>query len=235
VFFGNTGVDANSTSASLLTTGNSTCDGGLMNTSSYWVPAIVQEGRPIVPSGSNMYYKTGNADVVQPLPHGLKMLAGDMKSTTAQDNMHWSCMTPQDANLYGKDFGYIPVCAYPNHLIMEVAFPSCWNGKDLDSANHKDHMSYTCDTAHSVHIPLLSYNIRYDAAVTDDTSKWRLASDMYSTDIAGGYSMHADYMEAWRTDPVTGKGFSDIWYAGCMLTKANCGNDKLGDGRVYQY
>jgi predicted xylan-binding protein with Ca-dependent carbohydrate-binding module/uncharacterized protein DUF1996 len=38
VFFGNTGSNANSTSESLRTTGNSTCRGGTINRSSYWVP-----------------------------------------------------------------------------------------------------------------------------------------------------------------------------------------------------
>lgn len=25
---------------------------------------------------------------------------------------------------------------------FELMFPSCWNGKDIDSANHKDHVAY---------------------------------------------------------------------------------------------
>ena len=25
---------------------------------------------------------------------------------------------------------------------MELMFPSCWNGKDLDSPDHKSHMAY---------------------------------------------------------------------------------------------
>jgi len=25
---------------------------------------------------------------------------------------------------------------------LEVMFPSCWNGKDTDSANHNDHLAY---------------------------------------------------------------------------------------------
>ena len=41
VFFGNTGANANSTAASIAGSGNSTCDGGTVNRSAYWVPALI--------------------------------------------------------------------------------------------------------------------------------------------------------------------------------------------------
>lgn len=30
----------------------------------------------------------------------------------------------------------------PNGLRAQIVFPSCWNGHDLDSADHQSHMSY---------------------------------------------------------------------------------------------
>jgi hypothetical protein len=51
VFFGNTLSSASSTAESLRTTGNSTCRGGTVNRSSYWVPAMVDTttNLPVVP------------------------------------------------------------------------------------------------------------------------------------------------------------------------------------------
>lgn len=234
VFFGNKGANASSTTQSLMASGNSTCDGGIMNRSSYWVPAIIQEGRPIAPSGSNMYYKTESSDIVQSMPKGLKIVAGDMKSTDVQPHMHWLCMNSADSNVSGNQ-GYIPSCLVGNHVMMYIEFPAWWDGVNLDSADHKSHLSYAKDATHTVKIPDITFNIRYDIKAVDDTSKWRLASDMYDVSKAGGYSMHGDYMFGWSDDATTGKNFADIWWAGCLKASNNCGNSHLGDGREYQY
>ncbi len=72
-FFGNTGTNANSTASSIANTGNSTCRGGTLNRSSYWVPAMIdtRTGTPVKPTTSNFYYKTGGRagpSSVQPMP-----------------------------------------------------------------------------------------------------------------------------------------------------------------------
>jgi hypothetical protein len=50
-FFGNTGVDENSTFTSLISSGGSTCFGGLANMSVYWVPSMIDTltGMPLMP------------------------------------------------------------------------------------------------------------------------------------------------------------------------------------------
>ena len=40
-FFGNTGANAYSTTETLLATGNSTCAGGILNRSGYWMPSLI--------------------------------------------------------------------------------------------------------------------------------------------------------------------------------------------------
>lgn len=235
-FFGNSQADANSTSDSLIASGSSSCDGGIMNRSSYWMPTVIdtRNGRPIAPSGGNFYYKTEHASAVQTVPKGLKMVAGDMTSSSTQNYIHWWCADSGDNNTAG-DQGYIPNCAVGNHLIAVINFPAYWNGKDLDSANHKDHVSYAPDLTHTVQIPDITYNIRYDVVAGDDTSKWRLSSDMYDTSKPGGYSLHADYLFGWTVDPVSGDNFSHIFWAYCLSISMNCGNSLLGDGRQYYY
>ena len=44
-------------------------------------------------------------------------------------------------------------------------FPQCWNGRDLDSADHKSHMAYpvnaACPSTHPVPVPKLRQVLRY--------------------------------------------------------------------------
>lgn len=235
-FFGNSQSDANSTSQSLMTSGSSSCDGGIMNRSSYWVPSIVDTstGTLIAPSSGNFYYKTESANKVVSVPKGLKIIAGDVNSTAKQEHIHWWCADKGDNNTAG-DQGYIPACAVGNHLIAVINFPNFWDGVNLDSPNHKSHMSYIHDATHPVQIPDITYNIRYDVRSGDDTSKWRLSSDMYGPNIPGGYSLHGDYMFGWSIDPISGKNFSEIFWTGCLKSALNCGNSLLGDGRQFYY
>lgn len=52
---------------------------------------------------------------------------------------------------------------------FELMFPSCWNGKDATSKNHKDHVAYpdlvmtgNCPDNFPVRLPSLFYEIIYD-------------------------------------------------------------------------
>ena len=58
-----------------------------------------------------------------------------------------------------------------------------------------------------------------------DISTLRLSSDMYSADLPGGYSAHADYFEAW--DP----GVRDAFTLTCVRQALDCHSHVVGDGR----
>ncbi len=235
-FFGNTGTDAFSTNQSLVSSGNSTCDGGIMNRSGYWMPSIIdtRTGKPIKPSGSNIYYKTGARSLVTAPPVGLRMIAGDHHSTTGQENVHFWC-----ANVAGSDQKFIPKCSAGDAVIAVIKFPACWDGVHLDSPDHKSHMSNYgqggCPATHPIQIPDITFNIRFDVQAGDDLSKWRLSSDMYPTTSPGGYSLHGDWMNGWNNDPADGKNFADIFTNNCLKPGMNCGNSLLGDGRQFYY
>jgi hypothetical protein len=233
-FFGNTITDANSTSESLRTSGKSTCRGGLANRSAYWVPALIDTatGAPLKPARGSMYYKSGYGGVkpqdIKPFPQGLRMLAGNAKATTLQENAYWGC-----ANVYLGKLASIPNCAAGDNVIMTVAFPQCWNGKDIDSTDHRSHMTYPtpgvgCPATHPVAIPEITFNIFYKVPSTG-TAKWRLASDMYDASMPGGMSAHADYMEAWQPEIVK------TWVTNCSNKALDCSSQYLGDGREIYY
>jgi hypothetical protein len=59
---------------------------------------------------------------------------------------------------------------------MDLPF-RCWDGVNLDSANHKSHVAYPgyngkCPTTHPVKIPQLFFEIVWDTRAFNDKSQW---------------------------------------------------------------
>jgi hypothetical protein len=233
-YFGNVLANAASTGASLRAAGNSTCDGGTANRSAYWVPSIIDgNGNAVIPDYNMIYYKSGYQglspqQITQVFPIGLKMLAGDMKATAPQGvepwerNINWSCSTQ---GWQGRQAS-IPECPAGQEILAEVQFPQCWDGKNLDSPDHRSHVAYGkwgigCPATHPVGLPSISYNIHYKVPA-GGTSAWRLSSDMYSGG-PGGYSMHADIITAW--DPK----IANAWTKNCVRQNADCNVGQISD------
>jgi hypothetical protein len=228
VYFGNTKANANSTYQSLTTSGNSTCSGGIANRSAYWMPAVKDAGGNVVPPSNFLaYYKSFSTKSVKNIPNGLKMIAGNSKSQSPQPEqmVYWECETPSHRALsHGSS---IPSCAKGNNLKVRLNLPSCWDGFNLDSPDHKQHMAYSknnqCPVSHPVDLPHVSFNVFWNS-LPSSTEKWRLSSDMYSSTMPGGYSFHVDYMEAWRPEIRT------TWFKNCVLGNKDCSVGLLGNG-----
>jgi hypothetical protein len=234
MFWGNSLTDANSTAESIATKGNGTCRGGTVNRTAYWAPAVIDThtGTPIAPDLIHVYYKSGYLGVkpqqIQPMPAGLRMIAGNAKATAPQDYVGWKCW-----DVGGASKAPIPKCGVGDSIAMTVEFPQCWNGKDLDSPDHKSHMSYAiegkgCPAAYPVALPVITFNILYKVTPGLDTSGWRLSSDMYPANQPAGYSAHGDWFNGWKQD------IEQTWIHNCVSVKkpVSCGSHMLGDGRV---
>ena len=233
VFWGNTAVNASSTASSIANTGNGTCRGGTINRTGYWAPAVIdtKTGAPIAPELIHVYYKSGYLGVrpeqVRPMPAGLRVVAGNAKSTGRQDNAGWKCWN------VGASKPTIPTCATGDYIAMSVEFPQCWNGKDLDSADHKSHLAYAtpgrgCPAAYPVPLPVISFNVLYPVKSGTDSSGWRLSSDVYPASQPAGYSAHGDWFNGWRQD------IEQTWIKGCVNRPVSCGSHMLGDGRIME-
>lgn len=236
VFFGNTGVDHTSTQESIEKTGNSTCIGGVANRTGYWVPAVIdtKDGTPLKPSKILVYYKSdevGSANV-RPYPAGLRMISGNMNSSGPQPKTDYGCLGPNGEE---QRFTSIPPdCGVGWTLEMTIDFPMCWDGVNLDSPDHKSHMSFTvwnnqarksvCPASHPVGLPGLIEKIQYKVTEAGSTRRWRLSSDNYAANLPGGYSIHADWFNGW--DPAV----QEIWIKNCLQASRDCHGNLLGDG-----
>ena len=105
MFFGNTAANANSTYQSLRETGNGSCQGGPINRSAYWAPAVFNaSGQVVVPDFISVYYKGTNSTTSEiqnmiPLPNGMKMIAGFNSangiSNPRTTHFNWYCKKNQ--------------------------------------------------------------------------------------------------------------------------------------------
>lgn len=235
VYYGNDSIDAFSDAEAIATGGGSTCTGGIVNRSGYWVPAIIDTatGAPVVPEGESAlqaYYKTGYhgvpSDEVQNMPAGLRMVAGDATATTPGDlrALYYSCVGEHSVQQQAS----FPECAPGDLFVMSVEFPQCWDGVNLDSPDHKSHMAYAndgCPATHPVPIPVITQNFRFTTPPSG-TGTWRLASDMYEG--PAGYSGHADWWNGWDHD--TFQRVVDH----CFQPALDCSMNYLGDGYQLQ-
>jgi Domain of unknown function (DUF1996)/Bacterial Ig domain/Divergent InlB B-repeat domain len=242
-YFGNTAADAYSTVNSIANSGNSTCSGGILNRSAYWVPSMIdtRNGAPVKPREGIFYYKTGYANgapltSIQPMPAGLRMIAGDHTLKGPVPRQSWEKppvnFTCQPSGISSET---IPNCpGGPGaELRQHVYFPQCWDGRNLDSSNHKSHMAFrtdgpggtkVCPSTHPVLLPEITFNIVYDVPTSNLTQTWRLSSDMYPSTQPAGYSNHGDWFNGWN------QGTVNIWLRNCLHTARDCHANLLGDG-----
>ena len=189
-FFGNRSTDAFSTPASLRSGGRTTCS-DRADSSAYWAPTLYVAGRAVEPLALIATHTRRTVRPVDPFPAGLKVIAGDANARTAQSRRvtSWSC-----AGQRVERSSTIPRCPVTRHggLRLEVSFPDCWDGRRLDSADHKSQMAYSsrgaCPRSHPVAVPALSLAVHYPVSGRRDAE---LAS-------GGQFSGHADFINAWN-------------------------------------
>ncbi|KAF4148811.1 hypothetical protein GN958_ATG02009 [Phytophthora infestans] len=103
--------------------------------SAYWVPQLYVK------------FKNGTGFDLTRSSTNNHMLAGNPKLREKGDSIEekaitWVCIDYD--NPHPEQQG-IPNFKYPNGLRGQVNFPMCWNGIDLDSPDHKSHLSYASE------------------------------------------------------------------------------------------
>lgn len=162
------------------------------DTAAYWVPALYQGSTLVLPEAATIYYRRGTTARVSPFPSNLRMIAGDHMATSAQGLRvtSWSCGVLSGVTRSSS----VPTCpeSRGSFLRLHVRFPECWDGRRLDSPDHKSHMAYAmrgaCPSTHPVSVPQITQIYRYP---TRGGEGFSLASGSI-------YSAHADFVNAWR-------------------------------------
>lgn len=188
-FFGSRSASADSTVATLRASTTS-CDLNA-DTASYWSPSLFFDDAQVEPLAAIAYYRAG-VDVdpasVTVFPDGLAMIAGDQSATRHQPTevVGWSCGGSSQRSPEP------PLCSKDAPLRLEITFPDCWNGVDVDVVGHRRHVHYSrdgsCPRSHPIVMPQLTFAVIYP--LWGDVSSLRLAS-------GAPYTAHADFLNAW--------------------------------------
>jgi Domain of unknown function (DUF1996) len=184
-YVGNLAVDAATTPEALV--GGATSCGDAGDSSAYWVPTLFAGRKALRPLAAAIYYVRRVSGDVRPIPIGLKMIAGDQRARKPQSLgvVGWACgglgSTPRTA--------VVPSCGEDESIHFRVTFQNCWNGRDLDSADHKRHVAYAsggrCPGSHPVALPTIVLILLYP------TESGR------PLQASGRFGAHGDFINGW--------------------------------------
>ncbi|MFI9550209.1 DUF1996 domain-containing protein [Nonomuraea endophytica] len=197
-FVGNRTTNAYSTPASLLAGGTSCTNPH--DRSAYWFPSFYK-GDQLIPTTGNqvIYYKSGILEYwrVQPFPQGLRFVVGSPTATLEQFRDSPGTVEGFECGDSTRNWDLPASCPAGTQVNVRYQAPSCWNGVNLDSPDHKSHMSYPaagyCPASHPVAVPMLEFKIAFPA--DGDLSQARLSSGR-------GYTWHYDFFNAWDNDAI---------------------------------
>ncbi|PRP75456.1 putative WSC domain protein, partial [Planoprotostelium fungivorum] len=214
-----------------------------VDNSNYWTSDLYYQwpngSLSLVPnSGLTVYYLSRGGSTGanrtnpnwQPIPRGLRMLAGNTLRR-APDNssdskaVSYYCLTdynvqaPLEQQTFPTKDNFCK-----NGLRAQVWFPMCWNGKDLDSADHKSHMHYPlnydnnpqggdCPNSHPVRIPgiFVEHIYSVDQFPHGDGTRQPF---VWSNGDQNGNGFHADFVSAWVPEVMA-----------AAIAHPNCSND----------
>lgn len=253
-FFGNTGANAYSTYGSLRLKGDSTCT-NMLNRSAYWIPAMLDgKGKVVRPDYVTIYYKRlpesspncqkqGKACVM--LPRGMRYIFGYNMKTGEGGHFYFNCDGPTATPGHYPDIvAAAKNCPTGNSLGVIITGPDCWDGRNLNSADHRSHVGYgsynwdgqyVCPKTHPYILPTFTLGAWYkvddnlDKSGEWDRSRstWSLSSDTMPgmPMMRPGSTFHADWLGAWDDDVMK------MWTDNCINKLLNCSGGDLGNGK----
>ncbi|MEV0389268.1 DUF1996 domain-containing protein [Nonomuraea sp. NPDC050643] len=193
-FIGNTTTNAHSTLASLLAGGTSCTNPH--DRSAYWFPSFFKGDQLVQPVGPQVvYYKSGVLDytTVRTFPQGLRFVVGSPGQSLEEFRNAPGAVEGFECGDSFHNYDLPRSCPAGTQVNVRFQAPSCWDGVNLDSSDHKRHMAYPvsgyCPGSHPVPVPMLEFKIAFPA--DGDLSQARLSSGR-------GYSWHYDFFNAWE-------------------------------------
>ncbi|MET7682526.1 DUF1996 domain-containing protein [Streptomyces sp. NPDC005423] len=104
-------------------------------------------GRIVTAKQVTLTFQGNPRGKVTEMPRLLRIITGDAKAFVngpANANASWSCTGFEDRQLKDK----YPLCPKGSDVVRTFRFQSCWDGRNIDSANHRTHVAFaTADGA----------------------------------------------------------------------------------------
>jgi Domain of unknown function (DUF1996)/WSC domain len=155
--------------------------------------------------------RPGDGEKLTAFPAGLRMVAGDPMKRSYGNDLESAAISYACLNFNGPatpETNAFPTSKCASGLRAQVFFPSCWDGKNLDSPDHKSHMSYpvnshafgSCPPSHPVHFISLFYEVLFSTGEFDDKWYGNKQPFVWSMGDPTGYGLHGDFFNGWNVD-----------------------------------
>ncbi|MFJ8029463.1 MULTISPECIES: DUF1996 domain-containing protein [unclassified Streptomyces] len=238
-YTGNQKVNAFSSNQTFLQGGTS-CQNRSDLSSYYWPVVRIQDGsqdfdqnrdgggkegnvgKILTPVQAQIKYVGSPTSKVVAMPQFLRIITGDAKTTTnglANANAHWSCTGFENKVQLTTQY---PICPQGSKVVRTFAFQSCWDGQNIDSANHRTHVAFAdaggnCQNGFKA-IPQLTMRLVYNInppTVQNGQVKNAYAVDGFPEQLHKAATDHDDFIS------VTKNGLANK-IANCVNSGQNC-------------
>ncbi|WP_416976818.1 DUF1996 domain-containing protein [Streptomyces sp. T028] len=191
-------------------------------------------GEIVTPKDVTLTFVGNPVSKVTEMPRLLRVITGDAKAFVngpANANASWSCTGFEDRQLKDK----YPLCPSGSDVVRTFRFQSCWDGSNIDSANHRTHVAFaapdgTCPGGFEA-IPQLVQRIVYDVDAPSLADGGRttplFAVDSFPEQLHKPVTDHGDFINVFDEDLMN-------QMVDCINEGRTCGagtgDDGAGDG-----